>query len=150
VFFSNVAFDGIVTVVGPNEPVEFARVVIDDAGVLPSAKVIDSFGSKLVPFTVKDPPGTEHPELAVSTGAGPLYWPNAAVDHPKLSPKPTTAETIAILRLMARALWFVRHRPRLWSQRWVLTWANVTFSSELVKRHFGLAALRGHVSWART
>jgi len=57
-----VVSDGIVTVV-ELELVEFAVIV---PNVVPcSVKVTDSFGSKLTPFTVKDPPGTEHPEFAV-------------------------------------------------------------------------------------
>jgi hypothetical protein len=141
---SGVAFDGIVTVVGPKspapEPVEFAYVVIDDTGVLCSVKVIDSPGSKLVPLTKKDPPSTEHPSLTVIPTPTGAYWgggvPNAAVDHPKLSPKPTTAERIATLRLMARSLSPFASGIRLWSQRRSLTdtrftWANVTLTSEM-------------------
>jgi hypothetical protein len=59
---------GIVTVVGPNEPVESAVGV---PSVMPcSVNVIDSLGSKLVPFTVKDPPGTEHPEVVIPIAFG--------------------------------------------------------------------------------
>jgi hypothetical protein len=63
-----VVSDGIVTVVGPNEPVESAVGV---PNVVPcSVNVIDSLGSKLVPFTVKDPPGTEHPEVVIPIAFG--------------------------------------------------------------------------------
>jgi hypothetical protein len=100
VLFSGVAFDGIVTLVGPNEPVEFASVVIDDAGALPSVKMIASFGSKLVPFTKKDPPSTEHPSLTVIPTPTGGYWPNAALDHPKVNPRPTTVATVKRFRFI--------------------------------------------------
>jgi hypothetical protein len=59
---------GMITVIGPNEPVEFAVGV---PNVVPcSVNVIDSFGSKLVPFTVKDPPGTEQPEVVIPIAFG--------------------------------------------------------------------------------
>jgi len=57
-----VALDGIVTAV-ENELVEVIVVMPNVAPL--SVNVTDSFGSKLVPATVTDPPGTEHPELAV-------------------------------------------------------------------------------------
>jgi hypothetical protein len=104
VLLSGVAFDGIVTVVGPKspapEPVEFAYVVIVDTGVLCSVKVIDSPGSKLVPLTVKDPPSTEHPSLTLIPTPTGGYWPNAAVDHPKVNPRPTTVATVKRFRFI--------------------------------------------------
>jgi hypothetical protein len=104
VLFSGVAFDGIVTLVGPKspapEPVEFAYVVIDDTGVLCSVKVIDSPGSKLVPLTKKDPPSTEHPSLTVIPTPTGGYWPNAALDHPKVNPRPTTVATVKRFRFI--------------------------------------------------
>jgi hypothetical protein len=100
VLFPGVAFDGIITVVGPNEPVEFASVVIDDAGVLPSVKVITSFGSKLVPLTKKDPPSTEHPSVTLIPTPTGGYWPNAAVDQPKVNPRPTTVATVKRFRFI--------------------------------------------------
>ena len=57
-----VAVDGIVTVVEK----EFAEPVVVVPNVVPlSVTVTDSPGAKFVPPTVKDPPGTEHAELAV-------------------------------------------------------------------------------------
>jgi len=102
VLLSGVAFDGIVTVVGPNEPVEFVDVVIDDTGVLCSVKVIGSPGSKLVPLTVKDPPSTEHPSLTViptpprTSGLA----AKAAVGQPKVNPRPTTVATVKRFRFI--------------------------------------------------
>jgi hypothetical protein len=93
--------DGIVTLVGPNEPAELAVGV---PNVVPcSANVIDSFGWKLIPLTIKEPPGTEHPEVVIPIAFG-ASAANAAEDHPRLSPKPATAATIARLRVMAHRL----------------------------------------------
>jgi len=100
VLLSGVAFDGIVTVVGPNEPVELAYVVIDDTGVLCSVKVIGSPGTKSVPLTKKDPPSTEHPSLTVIPTPTGGYWPNAAGDHPKVNPRPTTVATVKRFRFI--------------------------------------------------
>jgi hypothetical protein len=99
---------GIFTVVGPNEPVESA---IGVPRVVPcSVNVTDSVGLKLVPFTVRDPPGTEHPEIVIPIASGDSEVANAAVGQLKLNPRPTTAATIAVLRLMARLLWSARQR----------------------------------------
>ena len=57
-----VAFEGIVTVVEK----ELAELLVVAPNVAPlNVRLTASFGSKLVPFTVKGPPGSAHPELAV-------------------------------------------------------------------------------------
>jgi hypothetical protein len=82
--------DGIVTVV-EKEPVELLVFV---PKVVPlNVRVTTSLGSKFVPLTVSDPPGTEHPELAVISMAFVGYCANAAVDHPRIKPTPTTVAT---------------------------------------------------------
>jgi len=64
-----------------------------------TVKVTDSFGSKLVPATVKDPSGTEHPELAVIPIAFGSYAPNAGVDQKKIIPRPRATAVATRLRL---------------------------------------------------
>jgi hypothetical protein len=61
--------DGIVTLVekvpGEGELAELAVGVPKVAWVPRNVNVIDSLGSKLIPSTVKNPPGAEHPEVVV-------------------------------------------------------------------------------------